>query len=234
MKPRPAPNAHDGAVQPAAAYTAASDLAIVTCYFNPSGYTSKLENFALFRDRIVATGLHLAIVECTFGERPRELPLAWGAAHVVAPDVVWQKERLLNLAVAALPPQFTKVAWIDADVLFTDPDWARNTARALDDAVVVQLFETGVLLPRAHGVRVGGAAVVSRSARAVRSLHLGQRRSCDGACLLRRLAVGVSHPHLRSRVGVARAFSGVGGARVSGGSRKSRIRARHGHARVAR
>jgi hypothetical protein len=148
MKPRPATSTPDDIVRPAAAYQPVDDLAIVTCYYNPAGYASKLENFSRFRERIVAAGLPLIIVECTFGERPRQLPIEWGAVHVVARHVLWQKERLLNLAVAAVPPAFKKIAWLDADVLFTDPDWARNASRALDDVVVVQLYAQGALLPR--------------------------------------------------------------------------------------
>ena len=36
---------------------------------------------------------------------------------------MWQKERLLNLAVAALPPGCTKVAGLDSDLVFRPRDW---------------------------------------------------------------------------------------------------------------
>jgi hypothetical protein len=63
---------------------------------------------------------------------------------------MWQKERLLNVAIERLPPSCTKIAWLDADVLFENPAWALETARRLDDHPVVQLFDHAVRLRRGH------------------------------------------------------------------------------------
>lgn len=63
-----------------------------------------------------------------------------GVIHVRAKDILWQKERLLNLALAHLPAVARKVAWLDADLLFEDPSWACETSRRLDTFPVVQPF----------------------------------------------------------------------------------------------
>ncbi len=55
-------------------------------------------------------------------------------------DVLWQKERLLNIGVQQLPDDCDKVAWLDADVLFARRDWAQETARLLESYVAVQPF----------------------------------------------------------------------------------------------
>src|SRR4029079_13310383 len=88
------------------------------------------------------------VVECAFGDAPFELPESAAVLRVRARDVMWQKERLLNLAVAALPAACTKVAWIDADILFAEPNWAAETSRRLDDFPIVQPFDRVVRLPR--------------------------------------------------------------------------------------
>jgi hypothetical protein len=44
-------------------------------------------------------------------------------------NVLWQKERLLNLALQRLPEHCTKVVWLDADTFFTNPNWVRATRR---------------------------------------------------------------------------------------------------------
>ena len=51
---------------------------------------------------------------------------------------MWVKERLINLAIARLPAHVAKVAWLDADILFTNPDWAQQTAALLDKWPLVQ------------------------------------------------------------------------------------------------
>ena len=37
--------------------------------------------------------------------------------------VVWQKERLLNLALKAVPSEVVKIAWLDCDLIIERPDW---------------------------------------------------------------------------------------------------------------
>jgi len=86
---------------------------------------------------------------------------------------MWQKERLLNLLLRRLPDHCTKVAWIDCDVLFENPDWAVETSRLLDSAPLVQPFSVAIRLPRDCAtysgvgvVRPSMAAVLDRDRRA--------------------------------------------------------------------
>jgi hypothetical protein len=63
-------------------------------------------------------------------------------------DIMWRKERLLNLAMATLPRACTKITWLDCGLLFVGLSWFECRAAALEDLSVPQPFETGVpLLP---------------------------------------------------------------------------------------
>jgi hypothetical protein len=53
---------------------------------------------------------------------------------------MWQKERLLNLALAALPPSCRKVVWLDCDLIFEAPDWPGRTSELVDRFALVQPF----------------------------------------------------------------------------------------------
>ncbi|MGB8275331.1 MAG: hypothetical protein WCF16_08710 [Alphaproteobacteria bacterium] len=55
-------------------------------------------------------------------------------------DLMWQKERLLGIAVAALPDHVEYVAWLDCDVLFNNVHWQEEARDLLDDRSVLQLF----------------------------------------------------------------------------------------------
>lgn len=125
-----------------------AELWVITSYFNPSAYGTKRQNYAAFLDGLHAAGVPCLTVECAFGAAPFDLPASEGLLHVRARDVVWQKERLLNVAIGALPSECTKVAWLDCDILFDAPAWARETAALLDIYSVVQPFGTVVRLPR--------------------------------------------------------------------------------------
>lgn len=131
---------------PAERYEAAPDLVCITSYFNPERYRSKRLNYERFAGSLRRSGLKLFTVECAFSEDGFDLATA--DRRVLARDVMWQKERLLNVAFGVLPPEAQKVAWLDADVLFTNPAWAAETSALLDQVPVVQPFASSVRLPR--------------------------------------------------------------------------------------
>ena len=64
------------------------------------------------------------------------------APNAFGPDdhAIWQKERLINHAVAQLPGEVDTVAWIDGDIMFSNPYWLETAERMLKNAVAVQLF----------------------------------------------------------------------------------------------
>ena len=168
------------ATLPTGLYEAVDDLWIVTAYFNPAGYRTRRANHDLFAQRIVESGLRLLTVECALGEAAFELPESPDVLRVRARTVLWHKERLLNLGIARLPPECTKVAWLDGDILFDNPAWAVETSRLLDDHAVVQPFVCPLRMleggRRARDPHRRGFAV-SRAARS----HLGRirdRRGC--------------------------------------------------------
>jgi len=111
--------------------------------FNPAGYKNKLENFRAFSEGVRRQGLPLLVIECAFGEADFEVPaeLCDLLVHRRTSTVMWQKERLLNIALEHLPPDCDKVVWLDADVIFDNDDWVEETARRLESYCVVQPYE---------------------------------------------------------------------------------------------
>jgi hypothetical protein len=67
--------------------------------------------------------------------------------QIVDECLVWQKERVINLAVRWVPPGCTKIMWVDCDVLFDNDEWVYQTSRMLDDSVVVQPYYQNAKLP---------------------------------------------------------------------------------------
>jgi hypothetical protein len=110
----------------------------ITAYFNPAGYRSRLRNYRIFRQHL---RVPLLAVECSFG-RPFELTPADAdmLIQISDGDVMWQKERLLNVAIESLPPECTAVAWLDCDIVFGDGAWPERALAALENAALVHLF----------------------------------------------------------------------------------------------
>lgn len=62
-------------------------------------------------------------------------------------DVLWQKERLLNLLIDAVPDTCEYIAWLDCDVVFENRDWPAQAIKAFERYSVLHLFEKRVDLP---------------------------------------------------------------------------------------
>jgi len=124
-----------GPAQRRAVYTM---LWAITSYFNPSRSKTRLINYRTFKEHLRAP---LVTVELSFDGR---FDLHSDDANILmricCGEVLWQKERLLNLALRALPEECDAVAWLDCDVVFAKSEWAQNTQTALTQLPFVQLF----------------------------------------------------------------------------------------------
>lgn len=127
--------------------TAVGSLAIVTPYFNPAGYPSLAENFRTFLELLGTVPLFP--VEVSFGR-----PWISNGLRITGDErnVLWQKERLINLAVATLPAKYDRVAWFDGDIVLTNPDWYRAVLRALDQYPVAQVGDTILVEGKQHNM----------------------------------------------------------------------------------
>lgn len=135
----------------------------ITCYFNPVANRGNLryENYQRFRQISQKQGLPLCAIELLYDDENE------GKGHLFAPQdgekvihvrvsrergVLWQKERLLNIALEALPDECDMVCWIDADIIFSDNDWVAKTIWKLSvdggDCSVIQPFSVVCMLPR--------------------------------------------------------------------------------------
>jgi len=110
----------------------------ISAYFNPASYLTRRINYRLFRE---ALEVPLLTVELS---RNGGFELGTGDADILIqvqePSVLWQKERLLNLALEALPDSCDAVAWLDCDIVFGSKSWASDAFKALENHRWLQLF----------------------------------------------------------------------------------------------
>jgi hypothetical protein len=138
-----------------------SDFWVIACYFNPARFKTKRLNFDAFMGGMRDVGANVLVVESAFGDDPFELESGENVLQLRGTGVMWQKERLLNIAAAKLPASARKIGWFDADIIFKEPDWLERTSQALDKYVVVQPFSHAVRLHRDN--RDDGSGILDRS-----------------------------------------------------------------------
>ena len=116
-----------------------AQLWAITSYFNPTGSRRRLANYHAFRAALAAPLLTIewsphGNFELASGDADALIQVAGG-------NLMWQKERLLNLGIARLPDSCRHVAWIDCDVVFDRNGWVSEVLRRLDESPLVQLFD---------------------------------------------------------------------------------------------
>ena len=115
-----------------------SKIWAVTTYYNPCNYKRRLENFKVFRENL---NLPLLVVELSYGI---QYDLTKNDAEIVlqlkGSSIMWQKERLLNIAIDNLPKHVENVVWLDCDIIIDSNDWIEKTATTLKTKKMVQLF----------------------------------------------------------------------------------------------
>jgi len=109
----------------------------ITSYFNPTRSRRRYVNYRAFQAHIAVPliTVELGFGECELGEADADV-----LVQLSGRDLIWQKERLLNLALTRLPSECRMVAWLDSDVLFLEDEWPELTLEALGRWPVVQPF----------------------------------------------------------------------------------------------
>jgi hypothetical protein len=130
-------------------------LHAVCCYFNPNNYAKLKENYRFFRKnfKYPLTTVELALDNQDF--------FIDDAIHIKGNNrhILWQKERLLNLAIESLPKNIDKIVWVDTDIIFENDTWFQETEKKLENYPVIQAFETvsetsnddNIVTPHKHG-----------------------------------------------------------------------------------
>lgn len=121
-------------------------LYVVAVISNPVRYQSRYKLYQKFEERMLANpDVVLITVEQAFGERPFEVTHCANPNHIQvragSESEVWVKESLINIGfrqLARIAPEWKYAAWVDSDIEFCRPNWARETIEALQHFKIVQ------------------------------------------------------------------------------------------------
>ena len=115
------------------------DMAVCFVIFNPMQTKRIIMNYFYTVNRLKSVGLPVFTIELVFDGRLPEIPDAF---HVKGNSHMFHKERLYRLLEKNIPSKYTKLAFLDGDILFEDESWYFKTSKVLDKYDVVQPFET--------------------------------------------------------------------------------------------
>lgn len=104
----------------------------ITTLFNPS--EQRLNNFDKFYAEFQKLNVPLMVVICDNRSKPIRLPLPSQRVIILdfhSDDMLWQKERLINIAVEHLPADCDKVLTIDCDLKYQELPMGQHTQKPL-------------------------------------------------------------------------------------------------------
>ena len=125
-------------------------LVVITCFFNPNRCQYRLANYKMFHKELQRVDLPVYTVELAFGDSEFELTEedATELKQLRAADLMFQKERMLNVALEMLPDKYDQVIWMDCDLIYPDDRWVLNVEAALKKHLVVQPYKYAISLPK--------------------------------------------------------------------------------------
>ena len=126
-----------------------TDLAVVLVYFNPASSIRIIQNLLTVRHHLAAAGIPYFIGEMAHKDAPFLFAPADNIFHVRSDSLMFYKENLQRYVVERLPASFTKLCFLDADILFKEPTWYDTISATLDTVDVCQPFTA------AHGLTIG-------------------------------------------------------------------------------
>lgn len=117
-------------------------LYVVTVIFNQNRYASRYRLYHGFEKHVQDSGAHLYTLEIALRDRHHEVTQHGNPRHIQlrTESELWYKENGGNVALRYLPEDWEYVAFVDADFLFTRPDWAFETVHMLQHYDAVQMF----------------------------------------------------------------------------------------------
>lgn len=128
---------------PQAAERPINRLAVMTCLFNPQRYVRIRSNFERFASHIAEFDVDLWTIELALDDDDFSLPDCPRTIRVRGQrdrHTLWQKERLLNLLLGAIPNEYDGIGWFDGDVLLTNRFWVEAVRATLRQYVWCQPF----------------------------------------------------------------------------------------------
>ena len=111
------------------------DMAVCFVYFNPAGTKRMLMNYLYTIEKMKLARIPFYTLELVYNT-----PEISDAFHVYGRSALFHKERLCRLIEKRVPFWYSKLVFLDADIIFENPNWYSETSDLLQDYDVVQPF----------------------------------------------------------------------------------------------
>ena len=117
-----------------------NDICVAFCFFNPCGYVRPLQNTVFFEEKLKLAKIPYFSIEMVIGNNAPVL--ANPTLRVKSNSPLFYKEALWNRLEKEIPRQYTKIAFLDSDIIFSEENWLDKLSILLDMSDLIHPFET--------------------------------------------------------------------------------------------
>jgi hypothetical protein len=117
------------------------DMAVGLVFFNPAKSKRMLMNYLYTIEKLKLAKIPYYTLELVFDKEEEEIKDAF---HVHGGSHMFHKENLCAILESKIPWWYSKVLFLDADIIFGNLDWYYEVSSALYDHDVIQPFSTAV------------------------------------------------------------------------------------------
>ena len=116
------------------------DMAICFVFFNPAKSTRMLMNYMYTIEKLRTARIPYYTLELTYGDNPPEIKKAF---HIKArqQNVMFHKEQLCHLLEKLIPYHFSKLVFLDSDIVFENASFYDEISVLLDSHDIIQPFK---------------------------------------------------------------------------------------------
>jgi hypothetical protein len=116
------------------------DMAVVMVMFNACDSIRIVQNWLFVWNKLVAAGIPVFGVELLYPWQKPVLADTFKTLTVRSDSIMFHKEKLVERLLKEVPETYTKICYMDCDVVFHRADWYDVVSAELDRVAVVQPF----------------------------------------------------------------------------------------------
>lgn len=116
-----------------------NDICVVFAFFNPCGYVRPLQNLLFFENKLKIANIPYFSAEMIIANQS---PMLANPTCVYRSNsYLFYKEELFNKLETLIPEQYTKMIFLDCDIIFDCANWVDKISVLLDTHDILQVFE---------------------------------------------------------------------------------------------
>jgi hypothetical protein len=115
-----------------------NDTCIVVCFFSPVNFQKPINNINCVLNQLDNSKINYTLVELLYPGQTQRLK---NSIVVKSNTIIFSKENLWNIGEKYTRDKFSKLIFLDSDILFDIPDWIDISSNMLDNNDIIQCME---------------------------------------------------------------------------------------------